>query len=249
MYTPDPNKFIDIDYDRLAYMVEWTDVRFKQYHMPLNMSSACTFEDNGLFDTVAYYHYSDNEAGFTGTAYAGWVHKYLAAIRENNETMKQDALQVIKNLTTGMAMMIIVPNGGLGSNYNGILARGYAPPNEPFLGNFYYQEHSRHFNGTYPYDQYRWRGYTSNDEYAIYYLFLALATKYIAPGMDEISQYVNYTVSQIVDQLANYMLKNNFLGIHATGAPTGTDQKPRFGSFGFWAPLLLKLGSIYYPEK
>lgn len=249
LYSPDPNTFIDIDYDRLAYMVEWTDERFKAYHMPLNMSSACTFVDNGLYDTVAYYHYSDNEAGFTGTAYAGWVHKYLAAIRENNDTMKIDALNVLKNLTTGMAMMIIVPNGGLGPEYNGILARGYAPPNEPFLGAFYYGEDSRHFNGTYPYDQYRWRGYTSNDEYAIYYLFLALATKYIASGTDEISQYINHTVSLIVDQLANYMLKTNFLGIHATGAPTGTDQKPRFGAFGFWAPLLLKLASIYHPEK
>jgi hypothetical protein len=51
--------------------------------------------------------------------------------------MKEDALNVLKNLTTGMAMMIIVPNGGLGSNYNGILARGYAPPNEPLLGDFF----------------------------------------------------------------------------------------------------------------
>jgi hypothetical protein len=249
MYEPDANTYVDINYSRLDDMVYWTDERFQQFHMPLNMSSACTFVDDGNFDTVSYYHYSDNEALFTGTAYAGWVHKYLAGVREDNETIIEDALSVINSLTTGLAMLIIVPNGGLGSEFSGILARGYAPPDEPIVGKFYFDEDSRHFNGTYPYDQYRWRGYTSNDEFGGYYMALALATKYIAGGTGEIHQYVNYTVGKIVDQLANYMLKTNFLGIHATGSPTGVDQKPRFGSFGFWAPLLLKMASIYFPEK
>ncbi len=34
----------------------------------------------------------------------GWVHEYLAAIRENNSTLEQNALITIRKLISGMAM-------------------------------------------------------------------------------------------------------------------------------------------------
>ena len=98
-------------------------------------------------------------------------------------------------------------------------------------------------NGTGAYSQYRWAGDTSNDEYGGYYMGLALALKYVNDS------YVQWTIAQIVDQLCNYMLKTNFLGIQSYGAPTGVDQKPSFFSGGFWISPSFKNGSNMFPSK
>ena len=72
---------------------------------------------------------------------------------------------------------------------------------------------------------------------------LALALKYVNDS------YVQWTIPQIVDQLCNYMLKTNFLGMQSYGAPTGSGSKTHFFSGGFWIPLLLKMGAICFPAK
>lgn len=72
---------------------------------------------------------------------------------------------------------------------------------------------------------------------------LALALKYVD------DPYVQTTVRLIVEQVVDYNLKNNFLGINGPGSLTGVTQKPRFGSAGFWAPIQLKMASMVNPEK
>ena len=240
--APDPTTFISADYTRLAEMAEWTDQRYIEYHIPFNFSTATVFTGSNCTN-VSYYTFSDNGALWTGSAMVGWVYKYLAAIRENNDTMKTETLKTIRKLVWGMAMMVIVPNGGLGSNYRGILARGWAPPNASIEGAFFYATHSRHFNGTGAYSQNRWRAYTSNDEYGGYYMAMSLVLKFIDDPE------IQLVVRQVIDQIANYMIHTNFLGIHATGAPTGVDQKPFFATRGYWVPLLMKMAAIAYPEK
>lgn len=240
--APDPTTFISADYSKLAAMAEWTDQRYVEFHIPFNFSTATVFTGSNCTN-VSYYTFSDNGALWTGSAMVGWVYKYLAAIRENNETMKVETLNTIRKLVWGMAMMVIVPNGGLGTNYGGILARGWAPPNETVAGKYYYDSHPRHFNGTGIYSQYRWRAYTSNDEYGGYYMAMSLVLKFIDDAE------IQAVVHQVIDQIANYMILTNFVGIHATGAPTGVDQKPFFSTRGYWIPLLMKMAAIAYPEK
>lgn len=240
--APDSSTFMPVNYTLLNEMVLVYDDRFEKYHMPLNMTSACWFKDAN-FSTVTSWSYGDNEALWTGTAMNGYVHKYLAAVREQNDTMKEDALRVIRKLATGMSYMVIVPNGGLGSEYGGILARGYAPPTEKVNASYYFRPNDRFFNGTGNYSQWRWKAYTSNDEYGGYYMGLALALKYVP------DPYVQSLFAQVVDQLANYMLKTNFLGIHGSGGPTGVNQRNKFGGGGFWTSILLKMGAVYFPEK
>ncbi len=239
---PDPSTFQQINYSRLSEVANWTDERFKQYHMPLNMCSPTYFTDDS-YTEVDHYKYGDNEALRTGIAYTAWVHKYLAAKREGNRAMEADALQVLYNLTHGMSMLMRVPNGGLGSEYPGKLARGYSPPDARDVGAYYFEEHPKHFNGTGKYSQWKWRDYTSNDEHGGYYMFLAMALKYIE------DPWILDMVYKIVDQLANYMVQNRFLGIAAHGGPTGVDQNPRVGEGGFWKAVLLKMASMCYPEK
>ena len=86
-YEPDPASFIHGNYSRFAEMAEYYDSRFEEFHIPMNMSTDTVFTDNSC-TIVDYYRYSDNTGQWTGLAITSWVYKYLAAIRENNNTMK-----------------------------------------------------------------------------------------------------------------------------------------------------------------
>ncbi len=239
---PDPSTFQEVNYTKLAEVADWTDQRFVEYHMPLNVSSPTFFVDEN-YTEVDYYKYGDNRAARTGISYSAWVHKYIAAKRENDQEQEEFALGVLKNLTHGLSMLMKVPNGGLGAQFPGKLARGYAPPGSQDIAQYYYRDNPKHFNGTGKYSQYIWRDFTSNDEHAGYYLFLALALKYLE------DPWIIDTVYKIVDQLANYHIQNNFKVIAAHGGPSGAQQTPALGSNAFWKALLLKMASMCYPEK
>ncbi len=248
---PDPSTFREADLDLLENVAWGHDDRYSRFHLPLNQSASAVFHNDSLYNggqisytNVSEYKFSDNEALWGGIDFTGWTYKYLVAKREENETMRDFALDVLINMTTGLSKLMEVPNGGLGSEYGGILARGVCPPDKKDIWPHIFSDHPKHYNGTEPYSQWRYRGYTSNDEFGGYYLFLAVATKYLQD-----IPFIYERVSLICDQLCFNMLANNFLGIHGSGATTGVDQKPRMFTGGFWAPLCLKLGTIYFPEK
>ncbi|MHA1732349.1 MAG: hypothetical protein ACTSU5_10410 [Promethearchaeota archaeon] len=246
---PDPATLTPANYSRLAEMAEFYDQRFEQFHIPLNFTVDTVFTGTNLTN-VSRYSYSDNAGLWTGSSMAGWVFKYVAAKREGDETMAQDALRVIRKLTYGLAMMVAVPNGGLGPDFPGKLARGFAPPGTQDIAKFFFNSNSRHHNGTdgrsrggQDYSQWRWRAHTSNDEYGGYYMGIGLVLKYVD------DPYCQALVHLVVDQLAADMLRNNFLGIDAHGGPTGVDQKAKFLQGGGFPLLLLKMAAVCYPEK
>jgi hypothetical protein len=241
-YTPDPSTFLDANYGRMAEMADVYDWRYEKFHIPLNLTVTTIFTGENLTN-VSYWSYSDNCALWTGISLAGWVPKYVAAKNENNAAMLDNATRVIRKLIHGFSMLMTVPNGGLGPEYSGILARGWAAPEHKAIAPMYFQENIRHFNGSGAYSNYRWRGYTSNDEFGGFYMGLALALKFVD------DPYVQQTVALIVEQLANFMVMNNFLGISGPGGLTGVSQRPKAFSGGFWIPLLLKMAAIVNPEK
>ncbi|MHA1719641.1 MAG: hypothetical protein ACTSWX_06935, partial [Promethearchaeota archaeon] len=218
------------------------DDLFQKNHLPLNFTSSCDYVD-GNYTEVANYDFSDNGALWTGIAMAGWVFHYVAASNEGNITDIDYSLSVIRRMVNGMSMLMIVPNGGLGPEYPGILARGWAGPGDKDINPGIFQDHIRHYNGTGAYSQYRWRGHTSNDEYGGYYLGLAVCLKYVD------DPYVQRTVGLIIEQLANYMKETNFLGINGPGGPSGVDQKPRVYTGAYWISLLLKMAAIVNAEE
>jgi hypothetical protein len=250
-YVPDPSSFIDGNYTRFAEMAEYYDSRFEEFHIPLNMSTDTVFTDNSC-TIVDYYAYSDNTGQWTGLAITGWVFKYLAAIREENSTMKEDSLRVIRKLFHGMSMQLAVPNGGLGSEYGGILARGWADPAFRNISEFYFQDtnnsinndkYTQHHNGTGPYSNFRWRGYTSLDEYSGFLGGLSFVYKYVQEPD------IQATAKLMIDQVAYNFIETNWLGLDWHGGLTGVSMKARFFQSGAWASLVLKLGALAFPEK
>ncbi|MHA1339569.1 MAG: hypothetical protein ACTSRZ_05310 [Promethearchaeota archaeon] len=240
---PDPSTFIEANYTRLAELANYYDYRYENYHIPLNFSTDTLFKDENCTQ-VDEYIYSDNGAQFTGLALTGWIFKYLAGKKENNSEIVENASRVIRKLVHGMSMLLAVPNGGLGPDYPGILARGYAGPQHKDIAEFYFEDGGgRHHNGTRIYSNWRWRGNTSNDEHSGFYSALALLLKYVdLPDVQE-------KVKMMILQLANYMLKNNFLGIDYHGGLTGVDQRARGFQGGSWVCLLLKMAAIVEPSN
>ncbi len=240
-YDPD-TEFIPGNYSRMSEMAEVYDDLYQQHHLPLNYCTNVIYTDENATE-VAYYDFTDNGALWTGIGMAAWVFHYLTAKEEGNQAEIQYCLEVIQRMIHGFSMMMKVPNGGLGPEFSGILARGWAGPQHKDIAPMFFSENIRHFNGTGKYSQWRWRGFTSNDEYGGFYMGLALALKYVD------NDWVQDTSGKIVLQLANYMLETNFLGISGPGGPSGVNQKPTFGNGGFWIPLLLKMASMVKPEK
>jgi hypothetical protein len=217
--VPNPDTFLEADEALLAAIVDDLGDRYPLYHIPLNQSARAVFHNDSAmhagvvsYTNVSHYVHSDNHALWTGIDFCGWTYQYLVAGRENDETRQAFALDVLIRLTTGLSMLIAVPNGGLGPGFGGVLARGYAPPDGRDAWPQVFQPHFKHANGTGPYADWRYRGYTSNDEFAGYYLFLALATHYLSD-----IPFIHERVALIVDQLCYSMVKNNFLAIHTTG--------------------------------
>nr|MDO8113141.1 hypothetical protein [Candidatus Sigynarchaeota archaeon] len=247
---PDPETFIPANVTKLAEMAEYYDARFENYHIPLNMSTDTFFNEDNC-TSVSWYAFSDNTGQWTGLAITAWVFKYLAAINEGNTTIKQDSLRVIRKLLQGMSMQLAVPNGGLGPNYSGILARGWAGPEQrslPGVDAYYFQDAGgQHHNGTGPYANYRWRSYTSNDEYSGFYAGLAMILKYVDDPVE--CQDIQATARLMIDQVAAYMLDTNFLGMDWHGGPTGVHQRALFFQGGAFALLLLKLAATAFPGK
>jgi len=246
---PDPSTFLIANYTRLAQMASFYDYRFEQYHIPNNFTVSTVFMPLSN-TTVNYYGFSDNGALFTGSSLVAFVGKYLAAVKNDNATMKIDAIRVIRKLVSGMAMMLAVPNGGLGGQYGAIIARSWAAPwqknNATFrVSGLFTVSNKKCANGTGPYSQYRWSDDTSNDEYAGYYMGVAITFKYVSAAD---AQDVHTMLALMIDQLCAGMLRTNFLGIGDNGQPTGVDQKMKFFQ-GTWMLLVLKMGALAFPDK
>jgi hypothetical protein len=243
---PDPSTFQVANYTLLASMAEFYDQRFEAWHIPLNFTVS-TYFTNTNYDTVSSYGFSDNGALWTGSSLVGFVGKYLAGVKEGNETLKNDGLRVIRKLVTGMSMLLAVPNGGLGPEFGATVARKYAAPSDTAVpGMDLFSTYGKYFNGTGVYSQYRWSDFTSNDEYGGFYMGVALAFKFVnasdAPDIHNL-------LDKMIDQLCAGMLRANFLGISGFGGTTGVDQKMKVFNGASWMLLVLKMGALAFPEK
>ncbi|MFX0099354.1 MAG: hypothetical protein ACFFCS_07205 [Candidatus Hodarchaeota archaeon] len=258
---PDPDDFQDVNYTRLSQMAQDYEQRFEDWHIPLGFVVSTEFTDQNL-TILDRYHFSDNGALWSGTALVTFTAKYQAAINEGNEAMKNDSLGVMDLLVKGMAMMLKVPNGGLGPQFGATVARGFAHYNNissvPGCNYLFVMSDPKMYNGTdgtqmggEDYSQWRWSDFTSNDEYGGFYMGIGIAYKYIKDngGTSPLELKIKNTLELMIDQCCAGMLRANFLGIGGFGGPTGVDQKMRLFSGATWTLVVLKMGALAFPEK
>jgi hypothetical protein len=245
-----PAEFIPANFTLLAEWADQLELRFEQYHMPANISLKCTFTDYN-YNTVSYYHDTDNVALSTGMALATECFRYAAAVHENNSALKTNASRCIKRLLTGFSYLLAVPNGGIGPEYPGIISRFYwAPDNVDIPGYdsittwMMDETQVRHFNGTGAFSDYRWRGYTSKDEMAGYLFGLGAAVQHCQDD-----PWIMNRTRLLIAQIIEGYLKTNWLVINGDGNPCGSDMKALFFlSGGEWILSLLRIGKTAFPD-
>ncbi len=240
----DPSEFYsldDINTTQLAQLANRYEERLELYHLPLNLTVGAYFH----VSTEELYQYdsTDNGALFTGYATCAEACRYdsLAPGSEKN-----DSRRVLYRLVSGLANLLRIPNGGLGPEYPGILARYYAPPEARTDANFtwMFSEHYKHFNGSGPYSQWRVRLYTSKDELGGYLLGLAAAQRFCTDNAS-----IQELVTLCIGQLAVNFLKNNWQMMHGDGTPDGVVLNPVLGGGGEWKLLMMRLAANAYPNN
>jgi hypothetical protein len=214
--------FDSIDTIELNRMAAVFEERLEKYHIPANLTVMTEFDLDG---NPRRYDATDNGALWTGKTLAAESFRY--AVAENGTTEKEDARRMVHKILTGMIHLIAVPNGGLGPDYPGTIARYY-----------------KHFNGTGIYQDWRVRLYTSKDELGGYFLGIAAAQRLVTDDL-----WVQDRIKLIVAQIAEGFLDTFWQEMHGDGTPSGSILQPVFGSGGEWKLLVMKLAVNGYPEN
>jgi hypothetical protein len=248
---PDTSYFTprdEINITLLAEIAEQLEIRNNKYHLPTNLSVSLYMKDHH-YDSVRKWRMNDNGGLRGGEMLFSECLRYATAKRENNEQSMNHSMAVIKKLVDGFATLMAAPNGGLGPEYPGLLARFYAAPKHRDIFPRMFAPHYKHFNGSGPYKNWRVRLKTSKDELGGYALGLASILEFVDPSDGKDAKWCYNTVKLIIDQLLQGFLKNNWLLLDGDGWPDGVDLHPYFFSGGAWQLTYLKLGAVAYPKK
>jgi len=246
--TINTSVYVSVDYDHLHDLASIMDYRYENYHIPMNFTSH-TLYTNTNYNTVQSYHETYDACLWTGTAMLGQCYRYKVAQQEDNSEELENATRVIWKLLTGMKNMLVIPSGGLGPEYPGVLARSAIPVENASLypGDYNYIPGGNVvFYGAGPYSNWLWKGHTSRDMLGGYIMGLT-AVWYLVdiPEMHAL-------VKLLVEQLYEGFRQNAWLGFDGNGNPTGVETGP--SAVGWLASLTLmaatvnpeKYGSLYY---
>jgi hypothetical protein len=232
----------EIDIDALEQLGILYDTRQLTHHTPHNLSQVITL--NAATGNIIRYHATDNAGLHTGEALAGACFRYASLPIDSPE--RNQSLKLIRKMFTGLKMLIEVPNGGLGPNYSGVIARFYASPEMLKDGNYTWimdETHYKYTNGTGKYENWRWRGYTSKDELGGYLLGISCVLKFVAPH----DPWINENVRLVIGQFTEEYLKYYFQIFHHDGTPNGAHFQ--FPSGLEWKILITQLAKLAYPDN
>jgi hypothetical protein len=234
----------DIDTDALYQMANTFEDRLEKYHLPINLTLQTVFDLNG---NVVRYSSTDNAGLWTGASLGAEClrYQYLKTHGGSSEEI-ESSLRIIRKLVHGLSMLLEVPNGGLGPEFPGIIARFYASPEQMQDGNFSWMlsENYKHFNGSGKYQNWRCRLYTSKDELGGNFFGYALALKY---AQDD--PYVNRTIHLMIAQVVESFISTYWQELHGDGTPCGSHLQPIFGSGSEWKLLVMKMAALAFPEN
>ncbi|MBN2155755.1 MAG: hypothetical protein JW776_06910 [Candidatus Lokiarchaeota archaeon] len=242
---------ITADLDLMDDLANTYQIRQIDYHTPINLSVNCWLYNNAVDPSgIFQYDLTDNAGLYTGASLATECFRYQTLTEPGERAV---SLELIKKLTTGLSLLMAVPNGGLGPQFPGqTLARFYAMPDLVNDANYSYMfgDHYKMFNGTdgtamggEDYSQWRVRLYTSKDELGGYFFGLAAALQLCD------DPWVQDVIKKIIGQIANGFIDSMYQEIHGDGNPCGAHLENMFTLTGEWKMILMKMALIAYPEN
>ncbi|HMF30556.1 MAG TPA: hypothetical protein VKK79_04040 [Candidatus Lokiarchaeia archaeon] len=230
----------NMDAGALANVADLLEWRMDVWHTPINLTVNTRF--NATDGTWVGYDGTDNGALWTGTALTAECLRY--SVLDNGTQAKANSSELIHKLLSGLANLLIVPNGGLGPDYPGMLARFYASPADYANFTWMFAKQYKQFNGTGDYSQWRVRLYTSKDEIGGYLMALAAVQHYVQDD-----PWVQETLRLMIAQLVNGFVDTFWQEMHGDGTPDGAQLNPLFLSGSEWKLLAMKLAVNAYPDN
>jgi len=245
-YQVDYNAMIPANYTRLDQMAMAYEHVLITNHLPLNYTVSAYWNAN--FSSISSYMSTGDASIWSGMTLAAACFEYAAAKREGNATLQASALLLVKRLVQGVSLLLAVPNGGIGPNYSGVLARAVSPKNwnssHPPLAGFPYGKPADNvnvFNGAGNYSDWYWIGYNSLDQYS----GIVMGVSCAAALVDD--PWVKGQVKLLATQMLEFFKKTNWYLADGNGRTTGQAFLYKPEHAGAWLLATLFMGVLVDP--
>ncbi len=241
----DTSSFIDPEIQEMEAMALEFEKTLKDNHLPMNYTLSLNWNEN--FTTIENYTVSGDACIWTGVALASEAFRFANALNSENTTELNEALAMVKQVLSGVALLLAVPNGGIGPEYSGILARSVLSPdfNEiPVVHYFPEYDPNDIFPGSGPYGDWLWMGYPSVDQNSGIVFGLTLAAVLVSPH----DPWVANLTSLLTQQLTEHYIDTNWLLIDEGGRTTGQDLKIGYEESAFALLAVLQMAKLANPH-
>ena len=242
----DTEGFIPPDLDQMEEMAGQFEFYLKENHLPMNYTLSVIWNEN--FTSIDRYIVQGDACIWTGLTLGTESYRYALALRTNNETEQLEALNMVKRILSGVALLLAVPNGGIGPMFSGILARSVYSPDYsgPPISGFYPSYNPKDvFNGSGPYQDWLWMGYPSVDQNSGIVFGLTQTAVFVSPH----DFWVANLTSLLTQQLTEHFLTTNWLLVDKDGRTTGQDLKISYEESAFALLSMLQMAKLANPSS
>lgn len=237
------------NYTRLAEMADEFQFYLERDHLPLNYTLSVYWDDVPSYTQIHAYIVSGDAAIWTGMTLAMASLRYAVAKREGNASEIQDALDFVMRMTSGVSRLLAVPNGGIGPEYPGVLARSVSTKDwnvaNPRISGYDYAGGADNvdvFDGRGEYSDWLYIGYPSLDQYSGIIMGVTLA----AALVDD--PWVQEQARLLSAQMIEHFRATNWHLTDADGRTTGQSMQYKVEHPSFWILATLFMGVMADPD-
>ena len=153
---------------------------------------------------------------------------------------------MVRKVLTGVSYLMAVPNGGIGPQFSGVLARSVKSPDyDGPLFNVYELDLPQDiFNGTGEYSNWRWNGYPSTDQYSGIIFGLTRTALLVSPH----DSWIRNLTQMLTQQIIEHFIKTNWRIIDNGARTTGQQFSIGLENAGYWVLALLKMAQVANPQ-
>ncbi|MBD3352841.1 MAG: hypothetical protein GF364_15255 [Candidatus Lokiarchaeota archaeon] len=244
-YDVDNSDWIEPDLAEMASMQDEFEYYLNEYHLPMNYTLSILWNED--YSEILTYIVTGDACIWTGMMLAAQAFRYGAARNSGNVSEMDKALSMVRKVLSGVTLLLAVPNGGIGPEYGGILARSVLSPDEnrSLYHQYLFGSSKDIFNGSGIYKQWQWVGYPSIDQHSGIVFGLTRVALSVAPFDETISE----TTKLLTQQLVEHYLKTNWMITDAGGRTTGQDIDISTEEGSFAVLSFLKMAQLANPKS
>jgi hypothetical protein len=240
------DNFIAPDFDLMAQLASELEAEIERVHLPLDYPLSIKWKDSNYTD-IDIYGDSGDAAALTGVLLGAEAYRYAVAKKEGNLTEMATALVMVRRILTGASLLLAIPNGGIGPQFGGILARSVWSPNYQgppiqYYNDFDFAEKDV-FNGTGVYSNWRYIGYPSTDQNCNFMFGLSRVAIFVSKD----DTFVQNLTSLLTQQIIENLIRTNWQLIDAGGRTTGQTFDVGIENSAYWVLGSIKMAILANP--